>query len=41
MLTEILMLKWIEKSTLKCRDVDHYLDRNVDDKIGSVNDEEL
>ena len=35
------MLKWMEKLTLKCRDIDDDVGSDVDDEIMSVNDEEL
>ena len=31
MLTEMLMMKWIKKLILKCRDVDNYVGSDFDD----------
>ena len=41
MLTQMLILKWIEKIMLKCSDVDDDLDSSVDDEIGTGNGEEV
>ena len=35
----MFILKWIKTFIFKCRDVDYNLESNINDKIGSGNDE--